>query len=47
MRGDVESVISAFRSGKPVLVFDSAFREQDMNWNFYLLQYIFPYEENF
>lgn len=29
MRGDVESVISAFRSGKPVLVFDSAFREQE------------------
>ena len=29
MRGDVKSVISAFRSGKPVLVFDSAFREQE------------------
>ena len=29
MRGDVESVISAFKRGNPVLVFDSAFREQE------------------
>ena len=29
MRGDVEAVISAFQRSKPVLVFDSAFREQE------------------
>ena len=29
MRGDVGSVISAFQRGSPVLVFDSAFREQE------------------